>query len=150
MTKTRRQRMVEAEAIANTPTERSAGPLSAVRDFLAGIVTRFLQLPRLVRVLLVALIALSWVAFIFSLVDRIYFDYFFDANTRAVPAYVTAGIGLAIYLFGWYWLVGTVGMKHRLKSRPIAGLYLLLGLFVFSTDVFLIIYGIASQVEAAQ
>ncbi|MCA9916215.1 MAG: hypothetical protein KC496_22820 [Anaerolineae bacterium] len=149
MTKTRRQQVAEAEALANAPRQKWSF-LAAISQPLVSIASRFIQLPRLVRILLIALIALGWVLLIFPLVDLIYFNYFFDMETRALPAYVTAGIGLLIYLFGWYWLVGTVGFKDRMRARPIAGLYLLLGLLVFVVDVCLVIYGLASQYYGAQ
>lgn len=148
MTKTRRQQLAEAEALANDPQHKRGG-LAAVSRSLSKVASRFIHLPRLLRILLVALIALSWVLLIFPLVDLLYFNYFFDMETRALPAYVTAGIGLLIYLFGWYWLVGTVGLKDRMRARPVAGLYLLLGLLVFVVDVCLVIYGLASQYYGA-
>lgn len=149
MTKTRRQQLAEAEANASDPQQRT-GPFTATLQALANLASRFIQRPRLLRIIWVALIALSWVLLIFPLVDLVYFNYFFDVETRAVPAYVTAGIGLLIYLLGWYWLVGTVGLRDRMQARPVAGLYLLLGLLVFVVDVCLVIYGLASQYYVAQ
>ncbi|MAU11163.1 MAG: hypothetical protein CL607_15190 [Anaerolineaceae bacterium] len=149
MTKTRRQRLAEAEAQASEPQQR-IGPFASMSNALANLASRFIQRPRLLRIILVALIALSWVMLVFPLVDLVYFNYFFDVETRAVPAYVTAGIGLLIYMLGWYWLVGTVGLRDRMRARPVAGLYLLLGLLVFVVDVCLVIYGLVSQYYVAQ
>lgn len=78
------------------------------------VAMRILSLPRLVRVLLVALFALCVTLALSPMIDYIYTEYFFSFETRIVPALVSAAAGLVIYVLGWWLMVGTLG------DRPIA------------------------------
>ena len=83
------------------------------------LVVLIVRWPRLVRILVVALFALAVTLALSPLVDYIYDRYFFSMETRIVPALVTSGFGLLMYLLGWWLLVGTVG------ERPAARIALL-------------------------
>jgi hypothetical protein len=65
------------------------------------LVARILALPRLARVLLVGLFALAVTLSLSPLVDYIYIEYFFNMDTRILPALVSAAVGLGIYVLGW-------------------------------------------------
>ena len=139
MTKTRRQREIEAQQPQQVENNESA-----MKQAIVSFAGRFLQLPRLVRIVLVAMFALGWVLALFPLIDGIYIDYFFDMETRQWPAYISAGIGLMIYMIGWYLLIGTVGRAP--KPKLINGLFLCLciGALVFVAT--LMIHGIMLQI----
>ena len=112
---------------------------------IMNVARKFIALPRLQRIVLIAIFALAGVLAIFSPIDQVYFSYFFDMNTRGVTAYVIAAIGLVFYMVGWYLLVGTVG--RRPKPRLIAGIYVLLGSVMILLDAVLIIIGLIIQAK---
>ena len=76
---------------------------------------RFLQvivnLPRLVRIIIVAFFALMAVATVFPLVDYLYLRYFFTADSVIIPSLISVAIGGIVYGWGWIVYVGTVGTK---------------------------------------
>jgi hypothetical protein len=104
------------------------------------LVARILALPRLARVLLVGLFALAVTLSLSPLVDYIYIEYFFNMDTRILPALVSAAVGLGIYVLGWWLMVGTQGEK------PIARTALLwycgIGLLAVLVVVFLLLRGV--------
>ena len=75
-----------------------------------------IELPRLVRIVLVALFGLAVTLSLSPLVDLIYDRYFFSVNTVMVPALVSSAFGLAMYMVGWWLVVGTVGEKPEKRT----------------------------------
>jgi len=110
-------------------------------------VGRLLALPRLVRIMLVVLLSVAIVLAVFPLVDRIYFYNFFSPDTRSLPAYVLAGIGLIYYALGWWLVIGRAG--SRPEVRPVTGVYLLSGLITLIVDLVLIAQGLLMQLPDA-
>jgi hypothetical protein len=84
------------------------------------IMQRLLDLPRLLRILLVAVLALFTTLAISPVVDEVYIRYFFTmldgtitfVDARAIPYIITSTFGLIMYLAGWQLVVRTtVGEK---------------------------------------
>ncbi len=76
---------------------------------MQAIVQWVVSLPRIVRILGVALGALSLTAVLFPLVDNVYIQLIYNPSTIMLPSFVSVGGGLLLYVLGWRWLVGTVG-----------------------------------------
>lgn len=98
------------------------------------------ELPRLTRIIIAVFFSLTVIAVIFPVVDSLYIQFFFTENTRIVPSYVTAGVGLVMYLAGWYLIVGTVGEVPPIRRAIVW--YLAVGVSSFILLVLLIIQGI--------
>lgn len=81
-------------------------PKAASSNTFAG---HLLRLPRLIRILLIAIPALAAVTVFTPVVDGIYLRYFYTFETRIIPSIITSAIGLVTYLLGWVLVVGTVG-----------------------------------------
>lgn len=105
------------------------------------MIRRLLGLPRLVRILLVAMSSLSVVLAIFALVDRIYIQYLLTPETVILPSFVSVGLGLGMYVWGWILLVGQRG--KRLPPAKWLGLYLLISVFCIVINIGLIVQGIS-------
>lgn len=80
-------------------------PLSA--RLIAGL----LDLPRVARIGLCTIFAVAVTFALFPLVDYLYLRYLFTMETRVLPAIVSAGFGLLIYMLGWWLIVGIRGGK---------------------------------------
>ncbi len=75
----------------------------------ARLIQRVVSLSRLVRIALAALFALAVTLTLTPLIDRIYTDNFYSAETRMYPAVISTTLGLAYYLLGWRLIIGFVG-----------------------------------------
>lgn len=109
---------------------------------------RILQLPRLARVVLVALLALVVTLALSPMVDEVYFRLVFDTVTvfsvwlaRVLPALLTAAVGLTMYMVGWWLIVGTVGETPA--PRPAVLWYFGVGLLALVVVAFLLIRGVS-------
>ncbi len=104
------------------------------------LINRLVALPRVARVLIVALFALMVTLALSPLVDTIYLTYFYSYETRIIPSLVSASFGLVVYVIGWWLMVGTLG------ERPIARIALLwycgTGLLALLVVVFLLLRGV--------
>ncbi|MBZ0302122.1 MAG: hypothetical protein K8J31_20395, partial [Anaerolineae bacterium] len=83
--------------------------LAKATAILFAVTHRIVGIPRLIRVLLVALFALAVTLSVSPLVDIIYDRHFFSVHTVMIPALVSSGLGLVMYMLGWWLMVGTVG-----------------------------------------
>ncbi len=108
---------------------------------LARLSSRVGELPRIVRILLVALFALAVTLAVSPLSDLIYDRYFFSMETRIAPALATAVIGLVMYLFGWWLMVGTVG--ERPAARPAVVWYFGVGVLAVVIVGYLVVSGVS-------
>jgi hypothetical protein len=104
---------------------------------LAGI-------PRWGRILIVAIISLAVTLFIFPQVDSIYLYYFYNENTVIIPAYISAGIGMMMYVIGWFLIVGSTAYKphEQVSSSPALVWYIGLGVLALVGCTVLLLYGI--------
>lgn len=110
-----------------------------VSDRAAGgaLLARILALPRMARIVIVALLALAAVLVASPVVDTVYLRYFYTPETVIVPSLVTAALGLLAYLAGWRLIVGTVGVQP--ESSRAAQVYLIAGgLLVVAAGVWLL------------
>ncbi|NWG16605.1 MAG: hypothetical protein HXY41_08220 [Chloroflexi bacterium] len=84
-------------------------PVQPVRDpALLRLVRSILGLPRLARVIMVAVFALAVTFALSPMVDVVYLHYFYDDSTVIIPSLISAGAGLLMYMLGWVLIVGTV------------------------------------------
>jgi hypothetical protein len=90
--------MKKANAAAPPPQTRTA-----------RLIDWAIHLPRLTRIVLAGVFALAVTLAITPIVDRIYLDYFYNPDTRLVPALISTVIGLVYYVFGWRTIIGYVG-----------------------------------------
>ncbi len=59
------------------------------------------------------------------LIDRIYLQYFFDFNTRVIPALISTAAGLLFYGVGWRLIIGYAGEQP--SARPAILWYVSIG-----------------------
>ena len=104
-----------------------------------ALASQALRLPRIARIVIVSVFAVGVTILVFPLVDRIYIENFFNADTVSVPALVSAGIGLVVYIIGWLLLIGTAG--DRPPARQALAVYILAGVAVLASVITLLIIG---------
>ena len=112
---------------------------------------RLITIPRWGRMLIVGILALAVTLLIFPQVDSIYVDYFFNKDTVIIPAYVSAGIGLAMYAAGWMLIVGTRGLRpeEQVSSSPALVWYIGLGVLALVVCTLLLLQGLTLVDTAA-
>ncbi len=111
------------------PGSVTAVPPAASEQLTGDRTLRWLlHLPRLVRIILIAIPALAVTLIFTPIVDTIYLRFFFSMETRMAPSIITAGIALLMYLIGWVVLVGTPGevQQERRALRWYVGASVLL------------------------
>ncbi len=101
-------------------------------------------LPRIVRILIAAGFAIALLMAIFPRIDEIYILYFFDPTTVIVPSLVGVAIAGAMYIWGWYLLVGTTGNEQiKQTASPMLIWYFFVGLAAVFVDIVLILHGLS-------
>ena len=101
-------------------------------------------IPRWGRMLIVAVMSLAVTLVIFPQVDLIYMDHFFNFDTVIVPSYVSAGIGLLMYIAGWFLVVGWGDNKphEQVSSSPALVWYIGLGALALIVCMVLLLHGL--------
>lgn len=105
-------------------------------------VDRLLKLPRLARIGIAALFALSVTLALSPIVDGIYLNFLFTPETVMVPALVSAGFGLVMYVVGWQLIVGYVGEMP--PARLVILWYVGVGVLALVLVMILLVTGFAS------
>lgn len=115
------------------------GRLTALRwqKSLSGI-------PRWGRILIVMIMALATTLLLFPQVDAIYLDYLFDESTIMLPALVSAGFGLTMYMAGWFLVVGSRGStpQEQVSSSPALLWYIGFGVLALVVCTVLLLHGL--------
>lgn len=109
-------------------------------SLLSRIAHTILNLPRMVRFLMVMIFALAYVLLFFPIVDHLYVEFFFDPATLIAPSLVSMLIGGAVYVIGWRLIVNPP-IKPPPAPMPII-IYCTLSLIVLFLDLLLITMGI--------
>lgn len=78
-------------------------------SFAARVIERVVNLTRLTRIALAAVFALALTLALTPIIDEVYLNYFYDTETRMVPALISTVLGVAYYLLGWRLIVGYAG-----------------------------------------
>lgn len=91
-----------------------------------GLVEGLLNFPRITRIIIACVFALSFTLALSPVVDRLYEQYFYSEDTLMLPAIISAGLGLLMYSVGWFAIVGIAGEKI-IPSKAVI-VYLLSGL----------------------
>ena len=101
-------------------------------------------IPRWGRILIVAVMSLAVTLVIFPQVDTIYLTYFFNKDTIIIPAYVSAGIGLMMYVAGWFLVVGSTANKphDQVSGSPVLLWYIGMGVLALVVCTGLLLYGL--------
>ena len=115
--------------------------LIAMKNRSSSFIQRIVRLPRLARILIIALFALAVTLSLSPLVDYIYSTYFFSMETRVVPSLISAGFGLIMYLIGWWLMVGTIG--ERPAARTALLWYLGTGILAIVVVSILVLRGVS-------
>ncbi len=113
----------------------------------ARVVNAIISLPRLVRIMLVALLALMVTLAISPMVDEIYFNTLFTplydiapSVARLLPSLITAAVGLTMYALGWWLIIGTVGESPQARLAILW--YVGIGILALLVVIILIIRGV--------
>jgi hypothetical protein len=117
--------------------------LSAYHQALWLDVThKLLKLPRLVRIVIVCIFALSTTLALSPLVDYIYLSYMYTEESRLFPSLVSASAGLLVYLVGWWLFVG--GVDEAPPARRALLLYVMVGVLIVCLVIVLALAGFSS------
>ncbi len=103
------------------------------------LIERIVRLSRLMRTVLAVLFALALTLALTPLIDRIYLAYFFDLNTRVIPALISTAAGLIFYGVGWRLIIGYVGEQPT--ARPAILWYVSIGAAACVIVVVLLVIG---------
>jgi hypothetical protein len=103
------------------------------------------RLPRLTRIIMVMGFAIALTFLLMPLVDRVYLTQFFDPATTMLPALISSGAGLVMYLLGWWLLVGEAGGAPRMRRATL--LYLLAGVAIVVALLVLFVIGVIDGVR---
>lgn len=104
-----------------------------------GFMTRLVQMPRIARIGIAILFAVTVTLLVTPIVDAIYTTRFFDFNTRMLPALVSALIGVAAYGIGWFLFIGFAGELPQ--PRRLLVVYFLTGCVLVLVALVLIVTG---------
>ncbi len=100
---------------------------------------QILGLSRYLRIALILIFALVTTMLVSPLIDRIYLENFYDPSTTVLPAMLTVGCGVIVYIVGWMLLIGFG------DTLPIPGnwviLYSLYGIVVCMVVLTLLVNG---------
>lgn len=112
------------------------------RPFWNEVVRFVVNLPRLARILLCAVLALATTFAVSPLVDYLYLSYMYTPETTVVPSLVSAGAGIVAYFFGWWLIIGPAGDAPPV--RPAAFIYLCFGILMLALIIVLSVMGLSS------
>jgi hypothetical protein len=103
---------------------------------------KLLKLPRLARIVIVALFALATTLVLSPLVDFLYLTYMYTDESRIFPSLVSAGVGLLAYLVGWWLFVG--GVDQSPPARRMLLLYVMGGILILCLVIVLTLAGFST------
>ncbi len=103
------------------------------------VAQRVIALPRMVRIGMISMFALTLVAALFPLVDHLYLILFYSPQTTLLPSLVSALAGVAMFVLGWVLIVGWAGEQP--PARPVVMWYFIGGVFIIIFVAFLMLYG---------
>lgn len=103
---------------------------------------QLVRLPRLIRVLIVAVFSLVVALAVSPLIDHIYIRFFFSSSTVILPSLVTVAVGSIVYIIGWRIYIGTVNTTPPAENRILW--YFGIGAVVTIFVLGLIVYGVIS------
>lgn len=86
-------------------TKRKASQATPSQD----ITSRILGLPRLGRIIFIALPALALAIISAPIIDMIYLAYFYTEETVVIPSLIVALFSAIMYFIGWWLVVGIAG-----------------------------------------
>jgi hypothetical protein len=109
------------------------------------ITIRIFKLPRIVRIIIVAVFALSVTLIVSPLVDYIYLSAMYTPETTVLPSVISAIAGLGMYIFGWLLVIGTVGETP--PTRRWVLLYVILGIIAVLLAIVLALNGVSTAIE---
>jgi hypothetical protein len=103
------------------------------------LMRKILNWSRLARIVTISIFGIALTAAVFPLVDIIYIDRFFNPDTRILPSFISAALGIIMYIVGWFLIVGTRGEKPPERIGVI--IYTLVGTVIILFVLFMIING---------
>ena len=114
---------------------QSAQSSPAAERLIAWVIHR----SRLTRIALAALFALAVTLLLTPLIDHFYLEYFFNADTRMIPALISTAAGLVFYGVGWRLIIGYAGEQP--PARPAIWWYVGIGAVACVVVVALLVIG---------
>jgi hypothetical protein len=109
-----------------TQEQSTSSPVRTVRTErpVRSDVETILNLPRLVRIILVILPTFALVLILQPVIDWIYLRFFFTIETRSLASLINAAAALVFFLAGWWLIVGNVGDTPPQRRAAQVYLYL--------------------------
>ncbi|MCB9454972.1 MAG: hypothetical protein H6671_03170 [Anaerolineaceae bacterium] len=103
---------------------------------------QIIELPRGVRILMVGLFAVAATFAVNPVIDTLYIQFFYNADTVILPSIAAVFVGMVVYVLGWLLMIGTVGETPPI--RRVIVWYCLVGLLVVVLVVGALIMGLNS------
>ncbi len=101
--------------------------------------------PRIVRFIFAILVAAGAVYLIFPAIDSVYLQNFVSFETVMVPSLISAVIGIAIFAYGYWAIVGFPNEKPTVSRAPF---YIIVGTLVVLLAFMLFVQLIANVLNA--
>lgn len=103
------------------------------------LMRKVLNWSRGARIIIISIFGVAVTAAVFPLIDLIYVERFFNPDMRILPSFISVGLGMAMYVVGWVFIVGTRGEKPPERMGVI--IYMLAGILIVSFVLILLING---------
>jgi hypothetical protein len=127
-------------AKGKTPGSRKSSSRSIRISWdLSGPIRWVVNRPRSLRIVLVSICALAVTLAIFPVVDELYIRFLFNDATRLLPSFVSTGIGIVMYIWGWRLIIGTIGEEQPVRLA--AFWYLVIGILAILLVIGLFLQG---------
>lgn len=104
-----------------------------------------LSRPRVSRVLLTALFGVATTLALMPVVDGVYLNYFMMLRLPMLPALISTGFGMGVYIMGWRLIVGTVGEQPALERGTVV--YFWFGVLMCLTVLALVVHGMVLSLQ---
>ncbi|NDJ61908.1 MAG: hypothetical protein GYB67_12330 [Chloroflexi bacterium] len=127
-----RKRVKQLRAAAQA-TENASG------SRIDQVVEQIVEAPRLLRIAITLVFAFALTLALTPLVDRLYSENFFSTDTLWLPASVSTGLGVVMYVVGWRLIVGYAGTTPR--PHRVILVYMGVGLACLLVNITLVTVG---------
>lgn len=128
----KQSRKASSKSVAKAQSVPSEPILNQVLNWILG-------LPRLLRILIVAVFGLAVTIASSPFIDNFYLRFLFTEQTTILPSLVSVGLGVIMYMIGWVLVVGTSG--ETVPARKAVLWYVLGGILAVGLVVVLVIHG---------
>ena len=110
--------------------------------FSQRVVQQIIELPRVVRILIVGLFAVAATFAVNPVIDTLYIQFLYNTDTVILPSIGAVFVGTVVYILGWLLMIGTIGETPPM--RRVIVWYCLVGVLVVVLVIGALIMGLNS------